>query len=264
MVPGVPARSLTPLGGGGVPGPVAARLGAKADTPEARVSEERAVSPMGSTVEVERATVGPTPSSPRRVEEVPGFGGGQLAPVDLEATLLPPPAPLQRRLVVSKRLHPHSRPRGDNVRDLSAGAIATFEGTTRDHFAGRRVVELRYEAYAAMARRRLAAILWEARSRHVLRRLAVAHRLGPVPVGEASVFVAASATHRADAMEACRYVIDELKSSVPIWKKEVYDDGEVWKENREFLDRHSGDAHGHGNRHGSAGCCGGKVRVQEA
>ncbi|XP_066329323.1 molybdopterin synthase catalytic subunit-like [Miscanthus floridulus] len=152
----------------------------------------------------------------------------------------------------------------DHVRDLSAGAIATFEGTTRDHFAGRRVVELRYEAYAAMARRRLAAILREARSRHALRRLTVAHRLGPVPAGEASVFVAASATHRADAMEACRYVIDELKASVPIWKKEVYDDGEVWKENREFLDRHSGDAHGHGNGHGSAGCCGSKVRVQEA
>ena len=130
----------------------------------------------------------------------------------------------------------------DHVRDLSAGAIATFEGTTRDHFAGRRVVELRYEAYAAMARRRLAGILREARSRHALRRLAVAHRLGPVPAGEASVFVAASATHRADAMEACRYVIDELKASVPIWKKEVYDDGEVWKENREFLDRHSGAA----------------------
>ncbi|XP_066317856.1 molybdopterin synthase catalytic subunit-like [Miscanthus floridulus] len=152
----------------------------------------------------------------------------------------------------------------DHVRDLSAGAIATFEGTTRDHFAGRRVVELRYEAYAAMARRRLGAILREARSQHALRRLAVAHRLGPVPAGEASVFVAASATHRADAMEACRYVIDELKASVPIWKKEVYDDGEVWKENREFLDRHAGDTHGHGNGHGSAGCCGSKVRVQEA
>ncbi|XP_066392499.1 uncharacterized protein [Miscanthus floridulus] len=69
MVPGAPARSLTLLGGGGVLGPVVARPGAEADTPEARVSEERAVSPMGSTVEVERATVGATPLSPRRVEE---------------------------------------------------------------------------------------------------------------------------------------------------------------------------------------------------
>ncbi|XP_066311487.1 uncharacterized protein [Miscanthus floridulus] len=77
--------------------------------PEARVSEERAVSPMGPTVEVEQATVGPTPSSPRRVEKVPGSGGGQLAPVDTEAAPLPPPALLQRRLAVSKRLHPRSR-----------------------------------------------------------------------------------------------------------------------------------------------------------
>lgn len=163
----------------------------------------------------------------------------------------------------------------DHVRDLSAGAIATFEGTTRDHFAGRRVVELRYEAYAAMARRVLGDILRDARSRHDLRRLAVAHRLGAVPAGEASVFVAASATHRADAMEACRYVIDELKASVPIWKKEVYDDGEVWKENREFLDRHpvGGDENGHGSaaaaetaktKAKAGGCCGSKVRVQDA
>ena len=94
MVPRAPARSLTLLGGGGVPGPVAARPEAEADTPEARVSEERAVSPMGSTVEVERATVGATPLSPRRVEEVPGSGGGQLAPVDTEAVLLLPPPPL--------------------------------------------------------------------------------------------------------------------------------------------------------------------------
>ncbi|RCV05522.1 hypothetical protein SETIT_1G091100v2 [Setaria italica] len=149
----------------------------------------------------------------------------------------------------------------DHVRDLSAGAIATFEGTTRDHFAGRHVVELRYEAYAAMARRRLAGILREARSRHALRRLAVAHRLGPVPAGEASVFVAASATHRADAMEACRYVIDELKASVPIWKKEVYDDGEVWKENREFLDRHSGAAApAPVPAAKTGGCCGSKMK----
>ncbi|KAK1630433.1 hypothetical protein QYE76_004748 [Lolium multiflorum] len=156
----------------------------------------------------------------------------------------------------------------DHVRDLAAGAIATFEGTTRDHFDGRRVVELRYEAYSAMARRRFEAILREARAAHALRRLAVAHKLGPVPAGEASVFVAASAVHRADAMEACRYVIDEIKASVPIWKKEVYDDGEVWKENREFFDRTDAAAtpadhkKGHSKASGG-GCCGSKVRVME-
>ncbi|KAI5013807.1 hypothetical protein ZWY2020_047299 [Hordeum vulgare] len=79
----------------------------------------------------------------------------------------------------------------DHVRNLSAGAIATFEGTTRDHFDGRRVVELRYEAYGSMARRRLEAILREARATHKLCWLAVAHRLRTVPDGEAIAIVAA-------------------------------------------------------------------------
>ncbi|KAK8954640.1 Molybdopterin synthase catalytic subunit [Platanthera zijinensis] len=125
----------------------------------------------------------------------------------------------------------------DYVRDPAAGAIATFEGTTRDTFEGRRVVELRYEAYVPMAARQIAGVCAAARAAWSLCRIAVAHRLGTVPVGEASVFVAASSVHRADAMEACRFVIDEIKASVPIWKKEVYEDGEVWKENQEFLDR---------------------------
>ncbi|PKA51429.1 Molybdopterin synthase catalytic subunit [Apostasia shenzhenica] len=123
------------------------------------------------------------------------------------------------------------------VRDPAAGAIATFEGTTRDTFEGRRVIELRYEAYVPMAARRLSEACAAARSRWPLRRLAVAHRLGVVPVGDASVFIAASAVHRADAMDACRFIIDEIKASVPIWKKEVYADGEIWKENREFFER---------------------------
>jgi len=110
LLPGAPARSPTPLGGGGgVLGPVAAHSGAEADTPEVRVLEERAVSPVGSTVEAEQVTVEATPLPPRRVEEVPGSDGGQLALVDTEAALLPPPPPLQRRLAVSKRLHPRSR-----------------------------------------------------------------------------------------------------------------------------------------------------------
>uniref|UniRef100_A0A0D3F0I9 Molybdopterin synthase catalytic subunit n=1 Tax=Oryza barthii TaxID=65489 RepID=A0A0D3F0I9_9ORYZ len=109
-----------------------------------------------------------------------------------------------------------------------------------------------------------------ARAAHSLRRLAVAHRLGTVPAGEASVFVAASAVHRADAMEACRYVIDEVKASVPIWKKEVYDDGEVWKENREFLDRTTTDGATASSPAPATrpakggGCCGSKVRVNES
>ncbi|KAK1269674.1 Molybdopterin synthase catalytic subunit [Acorus gramineus] len=136
------------------------------------------------------------------------------------------------------------------VRSPSAGAIATFEGTTRDTFEGRKVVELRYEAYVGMAERKLRSICGEARGRWEVEAVAAAHRVGTVGVGEASVFVAVAAVHRAEAMEACRFVIDEIKASVPIWKKEVYEDGEVWKENKEFFEG------------GGGGCCGKKERVE--
>lgn len=150
------------------------------------------------------------------------------------------------------------------VRDPAAGAIATFEGTTRDTFEGKRVVELRYEGYVPMASRQLRVICDAAREMWAVRRMAAAHRLGTVGVGEASVFVAVSAEHRAEAMEACRYVIDEVKASVPIWKKEVYDDGEVWKENKEFVERRPELGFGMKTKvHDKVSrCCGHKVRVE--
>lgn len=121
------------------------------------------------------------------------------------------------------------------VRDPRAGAIATFSGTTRDTFEGREVLQLEYEAYVPMAARQIQAICQAARARWSLVSLAAAHRIGIVPIGEESVFVAVSSVHRADALQACHFVIDEIKASVPIWKKEVYSDGQVWKENTEFF-----------------------------
>ncbi|KAF5183180.1 Molybdopterin synthase catalytic subunit [Thalictrum thalictroides] len=145
------------------------------------------------------------------------------------------------------------------VQSPQAGAIATFSGTTRDTFDGKTVLELRYEAYVPMAVRCIKSICLSARSTWKLDSIAVAHRLGPVPVGETSVFIAVSSVHRADALDACKYVIDELKASVPIWKKEVYSNGEVWKENSEFMERKMEFMKsGQGK---SGGCCGGKVRV---
>ncbi|XP_068638893.1 molybdopterin synthase catalytic subunit [Aristolochia californica] len=144
----------------------------------------------------------------------------------------------------------------NSVHSPHSGAIATFAGTTRDSFEGKVVVELRYEAYVPMAVRRLKSICSSARSSWNLDYIAVAHRLGPVPVGDSSVFVAVSAVHRSDALDACKYIIDELKASVPIWKKEVYENGEVWKENSEFLERMD-------LRSEKKGCCRSKVRVAE-
>lgn len=161
------------------------------------------------------------------------------------------------------------------VQSPTCGAIATFSGTTRDTFQGKEVLELRYEAYVPMAIRCLESICSSARSLWSLNSIAVAHRLGSVPVGETSVFVAISSVHRSDALDACKFIIDEIKASVPIWKKEVYTNGEVWKENSEFLDRRvelaekgtlqtSGDLSKlEGNAHNRKACCGVKVRVDD-
>jgi molybdopterin synthase catalytic subunit len=114
-----------------------------------------------------------------------------------------------------------------------AGAVLVFHGITRDNFAGRRVLELSYEAYPAMARAQMATIVDEAGQRWPGARVAIEHRLGVVPVSEVSVLIAVSAPHRADCYAASRFAIDTLKATVPIWKKEHYADGAAWKANHE-------------------------------
>ena len=125
----------------------------------------------------------------------------------------------------------------DKVRDAGAGAMATFLGTTRDTFEDKRVLELRYEAYHAMALQQLRRLCGDARARWSLTRIALVHRVGVVGIGEESVLVAVSSVHRKASLHACEFLIDELKASVPIWKKEIYVDGETWKQNSEFLNR---------------------------
>ncbi len=109
-----------------------------------------------------------------------------------------------------------------------AGAIATFIGTARNHSGGRRVISLEYEAYPEMAERELARVGEEARRRWDIERIAIVHRIGPVQISEASVAMAVSAAHRHEAFEACRFAIEELKKTVPIWKKELFEGGELW------------------------------------
>ena len=121
------------------------------------------------------------------------------------------------------------------VSDPGAGAVASFLGVTRDTFEGRRVRRLEYEGYAPMAEREMLRICEQARARWELKRVRIVHRVGVCPVGEASVVIAASAAHRREALEAVAWAIDTLKASVPIWKKEFYDDeGAAWKENKEW------------------------------
>ncbi len=114
------------------------------------------------------------------------------------------------------------------VADDRAGAVATFQGTVRKQSRGREVVALEYEAYSGMAERVIAEIADEVKGRYDLCEVAVAHRLGRVEIGETSVVIAVSAPHRQDALAACKNVIDALKERVPLWKKELYEDGEEW------------------------------------
>jgi molybdopterin synthase catalytic subunit len=114
------------------------------------------------------------------------------------------------------------------VRDPRAGAIVTFVGTTRNENAGRSVRRLEYEAFASMATKEMRRLAADAARRWALRKVAMVHRIGVVPVGEASVAIAVAAGHRGEAFEASRWLIDRLKEIVPIWKKEHYRGGEIW------------------------------------
>jgi molybdopterin synthase catalytic subunit/molybdopterin converting factor small subunit len=114
------------------------------------------------------------------------------------------------------------------VRDDAAGAIATFVGTTRAHSRGRDVIHLEYEAYEGMAEQVMAELAAKLVARHDLCAVAIHHRVGRVEIGGTSVVIAVSAPHRAAALTACREAIDELKVSVPLWKKETYVGGEEW------------------------------------
>lgn len=111
------------------------------------------------------------------------------------------------------------------------GAVCVFVGVVRDENAGRAVRSLEYEAYEDMALPLMEEIAAETRRRFpTLTRLDLVHRLGHLQIGDASVAVAVSSPHRAEAFAACRHAIDTLKAKVPIWKKEHYADGEVWLE----------------------------------
>lgn len=113
----------------------------------------------------------------------------------------------------------------DFVADELAGATDLFIGTTRRYTGERETEKLSYEAYESMAVAEIARIVDDARSRWDVLRCAVHHRTGEVGVGETSVLIAVSSRHRADAFEACRYLIEALKQHVPIWKRELWTDG---------------------------------------
>ena len=114
------------------------------------------------------------------------------------------------------------------VADPATGASVLVAGGSEEENAGRRVTRLEYEAYSTMAKREMRELAREARRRWPIKRVAISHRIGVVPVGESSVAIAVSAGHRDEAFTACHWLIDRLKEIVPIWKKEHFRGGTVW------------------------------------
>lgn len=136
----------------------------------------------------------------------------------MEPVILITPEPLDRTALVEAVSHP------------GVGGIVVFEGVVRDNARGKQVRYLEYEVYAEMAILQICEIVAEARQRWGVERVAIAHRVGRLEIGEASVIIVVATPHRGEAFEACRYIIDTLKRRVPIWKKEVATSGEEWVE----------------------------------
>ncbi|MBX9668498.1 MAG: molybdenum cofactor biosynthesis protein MoaE [Candidatus Obscuribacterales bacterium] len=121
-----------------------------------------------------------------------------------------------------------------SVQDVRAGAICVFEGRVRNHNDGKAVEKLSYEAYAELCVNEAARILAETRDNFDVLHIAVLHRVGDLAINDVAVCVAVSSVHRDDAFKACRYLIDEIKARLPIWKRETYADGSVVWVNCQF------------------------------
>ena len=120
------------------------------------------------------------------------------------------------------------------IKQSSDGAAVVFEGVARDNTRGRRTLYLDYEAYEEMALKQMEALAEQALTQFQVRDVALVHRLGRLEIGETSVLIAVASAHRAAAFEACRWLIDALKRTVPIWKKEYFEDGAVWVDGEPF------------------------------
>jgi molybdopterin synthase catalytic subunit len=116
----------------------------------------------------------------------------------------------------------------DWIMSPESGGIDVFIGTVRNQTKGKTVVRLEFEAYEPMALLEIEKILAQAAEKWLVQKALVHHRTGALEVGDVPVIIAVAAAHRAAAFEACRFIIDTLKETVPIWKKEIFEDGEVW------------------------------------
>jgi molybdopterin synthase catalytic subunit len=120
------------------------------------------------------------------------------------------------------------------LKQVADGAVVVFDGIVRDNTRGRRTLYLDYEAYEEMAVKEMESLANEAERRFGVRAVSIIHRLGRLEIGETSVLIVVASAHRGAAFEACRWIIDTLKKTVPIWKKEYFEDGAVWADGDPF------------------------------
>jgi len=162
---------------------------------------------------------------------IPPVSGGTIAnePSPAEAA---PPLISEHCQIVSEAIQ--TAPILAALKRPEDGAVAVFDGIVRDNSRGRRTLYLDYTAYEAMALRQMEQLAQQALGRFAMRNVRVVHRVGRLQSGESSVYIAVASAHRAAAFDACRWLIDTLKTTVPIWKKEHFQDGAVWADGEPF------------------------------
>jgi MoaE-MoaD fusion protein len=157
-----------------------------------------------------------------------------------EVALLPPVSggidaatqAVSRASIVTEKID--TKALADRIKHPEDGAVAVFEGIVRNHSRGRRTLFLDYDAYPEMAVKQMEALAGEALSKFAVRDVRIVHRVGRLQIGETSVGIVVASAHRAAAFDACRWLIDTLKRTVPIWKKEYFEDGAVWADGEPF------------------------------
>ncbi|HWR34608.1 MAG TPA: molybdenum cofactor biosynthesis protein MoaE [Clostridia bacterium] len=157
----------------------------------------------------------------------PVSGGTDAVPATAPADLLSPHCCITRRRIAAQ-------PVIEAVERPEDGAACIFDGIVRNNTRGRRTLYLDYEAYEQMAIQQMESLAEQALREHKVREVRIIHRLGRLEIGETSILIVVASAHRGPAFEACRWLIDTLKKTVPIWKKEYFEDGAVWADGEEF------------------------------
>ena len=187
-------------------------------------SSATALRGIAVSVNAEYATASQLLNEGDEVGLLPPVSGGSDTP---EQTQNPIVVALTREVIEAEKLVAAAK-RGED------GAVVVFDGIVRNNTRGRRTLHLDYEAYEEMALKQMNALAEQALDKYAVRHITIVHRLGHLEIGESSVLVIVASAHRGAAFDACRWIIDTLKKTVPIWKKETFVDGAVWADGEPF------------------------------